>query len=122
MEGKEGRTEPATAKRRQERRTKGDLCVSSEVVTVATMFFGFIGIHWAIPHIGTQLTSLWTAITLIPVGADVIWDAATVQTWFKSGSIGLGIMLAPIVIPVTMSSVVASVAQTGFLFSTEALS
>ncbi|MEI6810065.1 MAG: EscU/YscU/HrcU family type III secretion system export apparatus switch protein [bacterium] len=121
MEGKEGRTEPATAKRRQERRTKGDLCVSSEVVTVATMFFGFIGIHWAIPHIGTQLTSLWTAITLIPVGADVIWDAATVQTWFKSGSIGLGIMLAPIVIPVTMSSVVASVAQTGFLFSTEAL-
>lgn len=121
MEGKEGRTEPATAKRRQERRDKGDLCISSEVVTVVTLFCGFVGVRWAVPHISAQLTGLWLEIGRMPVGADVVWDAAKIQTWFNSGVIFLAALLAPVVVLASLGAVIANVAQTGPNLSMQAL-
>jgi len=121
MEGKEGRTEPATPKRRAEKRRKGQLCISQEVETVAALFFGFLGLRWAVPHIGPQLTSLWVEINRIPVGADIIWDAARIHTWFKDGGAFLAILLVPIVVPIMLATIIANIAQTGPFLSLQTL-
>ena len=121
MEGKEGRTEPATAKRRDERRKKGDLCVSMEIVTISTLFLGFLGLRWAVPRMGGQLVDMWREMSRIPVGADVTWDASKIQEWFRSGTMFLGLLLAPIVVPTTLGTIIANMAQTGPNLSTEAL-
>lgn len=121
MEGKEGRTEPATPKRRNERREKGELCISTEVETVAVLFFGFLGLRWAVPEIGGQLTRLLTEINSIPVGADVVWDATQIYNWFKNGGVFMGMLLAPIVVPAALAAIVANIAQTGPFLSMKTL-
>jgi len=121
MEGKEGRTERATPKKRLERRKKGELCVSMEVVTVVTLFLGFLGIRWSVPRMGGQLMGLWMTIIHVPVGPDVIWDASTIQHWFNAGALSVGAMLAPIVVPTTLGAIIATVAQTGPHLSMDAL-
>ncbi len=121
MEGKDGKTEPATEKRRSERREKGDLCISSEIVTVTSLFFGCLGLYWAVPHMGDKLASLWLEITQIPVGANEVWDIATLQNWYRGGTAFLGMMTAPIFIPVVFASVIANMAQTGPYLSSQAL-
>ncbi len=121
MEGKEGKTEPATPKRRRERREKGELCVSSEIETVAVLLSGFLALRLAVPYVGAQLVRLLGEVNRLSVGANIVWDPACIQAWFKSGSFFLAATLAPIMIPVMLAAIIANVAQTGPYLSLKTL-
>lgn len=119
MEGKDGRTERATSKRRSEERKKGNLCVSQEFTTVMVLLLGFISLRYAIPHISSQIYFLYVEVFRLPIGGT--WNATTVQDWFISGAFFLSALLAPVFGPVILGSVIANMAQTGPYYSTETL-
>ena len=120
MEGKEGRTERATPKRRGEERRKGNLCVSNEINTMGVLFLGLLGIRWAVPFIGDQLSDLFTQVMQFRVG--VPWDSGLVQSWFVSGFLFVMLLMAPILVPTIIGGIAASMAQTGPYMSFETLS
>jgi flagellar biosynthetic protein FlhB len=117
MEGKDGRTERATSKRRKEAREKGNLCFSNEIVTVLSLFIGFIAFRIAVPHIGDSLIKLWNEIMQLPVGANESWGGVHMQEWFIRGMGFCAAIILPLALPVMVAGVVASIMQTGFYFS-----
>ena len=119
MEGKEGRTERATPKRREEQRRKGNLCVSTEINTMGVLLLGMLGIRWALPFIGDRLTDLFTQVMQFRIG--VPWDAGLVQSWFVNGFLFLMLLLAPVLVPTIIGGIAASMAQTGPYLSFETL-
>ena len=121
MEGKNGRTEPATPKRRQEERDKGNVCLSQEVLTVVSLVLAFFGLRYAIPHDGALLHGAWLEILRTPVGANEIWDGAKVQSWFIKGAFFMVPLLAPVVLLASLGTLMANIAQTGPYFSMQAL-
>jgi flagellar biosynthetic protein FlhB len=121
MEGKDGRTERATPKRRHEERKKGNVCISHEVVTIAVLLLAFIGLRWSVPYDGTLLSGAWVELMRMPVGANEVWDAQKVQTWFVKGTIFMIPLMGPVALLTLAGSVVANMAQTGPFFSAEAL-
>lgn len=120
MEGKEGRTERATPKRREEERRKGNLCLSTEINTMGVLFLGLLGIRWAVPFIGDQLSSLFTHVMQFRLGTP--WDAGLVQSWFVHGFLFVMLLLAPVLVPTIIGGIASSMAQTGPYFSFEAFS
>lgn len=121
MEGKEGRTERATPKRRNEQRNKGNLCLSNEITTVAVLFFGLLGLRFGIPFIGQQLDDLLHVVLNQQVGPDAVWTGVKITSWFKTGALFCGVLMLPVVAPVVVATVLSTVAQTGLFFSMEAL-
>ena len=119
MEGKDGRTERATPKRREEQRRKGNLCVSNEINTIGVLFLGVLGIRWAIPFIGDRLTDLFTHVMQFRVG--VPWDSGLVQSWFVNGFLFVLLLMTPVLVPVIIGGIVANIAQTGPYMSFETL-
>ncbi len=117
MEGKDGRTERATPKRRREAREKGNLCFSNEIVTVASLFIGFIALRIALPYIGDSLIKLWNEIMHLPVGANEHWGGVHMQEWFIKGMGFCATIILPIALPVMAAGIIASMAQTGPYFS-----
>ncbi len=117
MEGKDGRTERATPKRRREAREKGNLCFSNEVVTVSSLFIGFIAFRIALPYIGDSLINLWNYVMQMPVGANENWSGAHMQEWFIKGAGFCAAIILPIALPVMVAGIIASMAQTGPYFS-----
>jgi len=119
MEGKDGRTERATLKRRNEQRRKGNLCVSQEIVTVLVLLLGLLGIRYALPHFMDQIGYLYTELLRMPVGGR--WEADTVQRWFINGSLFIAVLMAPIFLPAMAATIIANMLQTGPFYSTETL-
>ena len=119
MEGKDGRTERATPKRRNEERKKGHLCVSPEITTVLVLLLGALGIRYAVPNIMDQLHGLYIEVLRAPLGGS--WSADIVQHWFIVGAFLIAIMVLPIVLPVMIAAVAANMAQTGPYLSFDAI-
>ena len=119
MEGKDGRTERATPKRRGEERKKGNLCVSQEITTVFVLVLGLLGIRFAVPMIYARLSQLIMEIGRLPLGGQ--WDASTFQSWFVNGIMFVGMLLAPVVVPVMIGSVIANMGQVGPYYSVKTL-
>jgi flagellar biosynthetic protein FlhB len=119
MEGKDGRTELATAKRRTDERRKGNLCVSQEVTSLCVLLLGIVALRHAVPSIFQQALNLFTEITRFNLHEP--WTTASVCSGFANGCAGLGIMMAPFLVPVMLGSVVGNIVQTGPFFSMEAL-
>ncbi len=119
MEGKDGRTERATSKKRLEEREKGNVCVSQEITTVAVLLLGFLGIRHALPYIMSQMNTLLIEVLRMPVGGT--WTALTVQQWFIAGAAFSGLLLLPIFVPTILATVAANMAQTGPYLSMKTL-
>jgi len=92
-----------------------------EIITVVSLLLGFVAIRWSLPHMMERIHGLLLETCRIPVGADVKWDAALVQSWFKSGSVLVAALIGPVVLPIMAGSIIANMAQTGPFFSVEAL-
>ncbi|NCC51715.1 MAG: flagellar biosynthesis protein FlhB [Spartobacteria bacterium] len=119
MEGKDGRTEKATPKKRNKAREKGQMCLSSEITSMAVLFFGLIGLRYTVPFIYDQLGRLFIEVIRAPVGCK--WTAELVQNWYIAGIGFFSLLLMPIVLPVIFGAVAANMGQTGPFLSMKAM-
>jgi flagellar biosynthesis protein FlhB len=120
MEGKDGRTERATPKRREEQRRKGNLCLSNEVISMTVLFLGLLGLRWAVPFIGDKLNDLFVQTMQFRVGGT--WDISLVHRWFLNGMVFLFLLMLPVLVPTMLGGVLSCVVQTGPYLSWEAMS
>ncbi len=119
MEGKDGRTEKPTAKKRKEARNKGQLAVSQEVNTVIVLVLGLFGIRWGVPIIGRYLKMLLTHA--MQMDLTTRWSVDMLQHAFVQGCLLIALMITPILAPAVLAGVIANICQTKPYFSMGAL-
>ncbi len=119
MEGKDGRTERATGKKRGKERKKGNVCVSQEINSMGVVLLGVISLRVAFPMIWQKIFYLMQGVTRFEQVGD--WSSAMVAEWIWAGLAFMGLLLAPVVVPVMFGAIVSNMAQTKPFFSTETL-
>lgn len=119
MEGKDGKTEKATPKRRKESRDKGEMAVSQEINTIVVLVMGLVVLRFSIPFM-VRYINLLNVETMSFTGLDN-WSVVTIQAGLFKGLAFLGILLGPIFAAVVLGAVIASMAQTGPFFNTKPL-
>ena len=119
MEGKDGRTESATPRKRSEERRKGNVFVSQEATSVFVLLAGIVALRYAVPGIIAHVHGLLTVCTHFSVHD--VWTAQSVTQKLTEGCMGLALVLAPFFVPVMLGSIVGNLVQTGPFFSMEAL-
>jgi flagellar biosynthetic protein FlhB len=119
MEGKDGRTEKPTARRRSKARQDGQLAKSQEINTVVVLFLGLIALGVSMPYMGGILKGFMNYMMTYHVGET--WSSALMQrTVFGVFGVFMTIML-PIAVPIMIGALVANVAQTKPYYSTKPL-
>lgn len=119
MEGRDGKTERATPKRRSEEREKGRLAVSSEVVSVVSVFASAVAVKYMAPGFLEKCTMLMNEISrALTVGQ---WSIAMVQDGFIKVGMLMAMMTAPLMLGLIGSSIAANIAQTGVYFELKPL-
>ena len=113
------RTEPASEKRRQDFREKGDLARSRDIVSVLVLFSAFayfmlfgdwiFGHMSRVMHVAFDFQS-WPQL-----------DVLTAQSLLWSFAERIGLIVAPLVAVIVLVSVLGNVAQVGILFTTKPL-
>lgn len=119
MEGKDGRTERATQKKRQDERKKGNLCLSQEINSLVVLLIGFITLRFSVPGMFQSLQSLFLELARFDLVGD--WSASDVREGFVKGSLGIGSAMSPLLFGVIFGTVAANWVQTKPYCSTKAL-
>ena len=119
MEGKDGRTERATPRRRSKARQDGQLPKSQEINTVVVMFLGLIGLSWGMPRMGAQLKALMAYMLQFHVGET--WTSEMFREAFIGITMTVTMMMLPIVLPVMIGGLLANMGQTKPYFSMKPL-
>jgi flagellar biosynthesis protein FlhB len=119
MEGKDGRTERATSKKRNEERQKGNVCISQEVNSMVVLVLGILSFRLAFPSVWENIFNVMFSVTRFEHLGD--WTPALISQWTVGSLLFMGVLLAPLIIPVMIGAVVANMAQTKPFFSTKAL-
>jgi flagellar biosynthetic protein FlhB len=114
------KTEPATAKKREDARDKGQVAQSKDVTTVLLLAVGALALGSSLgARLGRMFVevsrSVWSGTLVRP---DSLADYHAILLYH--GAI-MGLALAPLVLLIMVVGVAANVAQTGWLFTTEAL-
>jgi len=119
MEGKDGKTERATPKKRREAKEEGNLCISPEVASMTVLLLGVLTLRFGMPM-------MWRSIELLM--ADVVsfraigdWDPLTVRRGYIGGCVLMILIMSPVVVPALLGAIAATVVQTGPQFSTKTL-
>ena len=113
------KTEQATQKRLEETREKGQVAKSREIPSVAILLAGLVYFWFGAPGIIRNITAMMKK-TFSAVGTQVV-DINTIQSIMVSFLYDLFVIMAPLLLVVTMASLLSSLLQTGFLFSSEAI-
>jgi len=119
-ENKQDRTERATPKKRRDARKKGQVAVSKEVSSAAILLVGLIVFYLYGPYLYNNIISLFK-VTYLKIETPHL-DRSSIFLFLLDSLRQFVIIVFPILLSIAMVGVVANVAQTGFLFSTEALS
>lgn len=119
MEGRDGRTEKATGKKRREERRKGNLCISQEVGSLSVLLLGFIGVRLSANRMAELVTGVMKeSFSFSKLGP---WDAGFAKTMFVDWGINVVSVMAPIFGMVLAGGVLSTMVQTGPYFSMQAL-
>ncbi len=118
MEGKNGRSEKATGKRRSDERNKGNLVMSQEVVSVVVLLAAAMLLRSGLPSYlaGTQ-KMLKHCMAL---STERIWSGIWLQQHYWDGLESVLVVVAPLMGGLVLAGVVSSMGQTGPYFSWEA--
>lgn len=118
MEGKDGRTERATPKRRQKARDEGNMPFSEEIVSMVVLFFGVWALRFTAPLVVEQVGFLFGEITEFQRGE---WNAE----FIREGAVRYGMVAGALFLPVGLTAMaaglVSSIGQTGLFFSMKPL-
>jgi flagellar biosynthetic protein FlhB len=119
VEGKDGRTERATGKKRSEERSKGNVCLSQEVTACCVLVCGVIGVRLMVPQMFESLqVNMKDMFTFNRVGE---WSGTLTQSWLVGNCLLMGKILFPVFAAVLVGSVSGNMIQTGPFFHTGAL-
>lgn len=113
------KTEPATPKRREEARKKGQVAKSGEVGTALMVLAGFVLLNSLSPFFAKHL--LETVEYYLQHMASWDGDVRGFQTMFLFALVKLGILVAPILLGLLAIGVLSQVIQVGFMASGESL-
>jgi flagellar biosynthesis protein FlhB len=111
------RTEPATGKRRDEARSKGQVAKSMELNSAFVLVFGLLIMYLTGAHLVANLSDVMRE--MFSTAGSSSMNHATIQNLALRVFVKLGITLAPIMIGLMVTGVVAQYAQVGTLFSFE---
>ncbi len=113
------KTEPATPKRREEARKKGQAGKSREIPSVAVLASGIIFLYFTVRHVTFSLGNLMSS-TFVSVSSGRNLDFAAphfLDQYLKA----FLVMLLPLFGVLTVVAIGANFAQTGFIWSVEPL-
>jgi flagellar biosynthetic protein FlhB len=117
-----GKTEPATPKKRQDIRKKGQVFQSKEITSALILITGFSVLYLSLDSIVNKFINLFKYLFYTYPGAND--EVFTVKGIERFGNVifsnFIGIIL-PIILAVFLISVVVTYAQVGFLFTLEPL-
>ena len=119
MEGKDGRTEKATSKKRREERDKGNLCISPELTSMTVLLLGVLTLRFAVSGMWGRLNVSLLKSLSFEHAADL--SAPAVVDRFRNGMTGFFLLMAPIFLPAMTAAIIANVAQTKPYFSMKTL-
>ena len=119
-ENKQDRTERATPKRRREARKKGQVAISKEVSSASIFLVGLIVFYLASPGLVHNTTALFK--DTYQFIADPKLDATSLRLFLLFQIRHFAIIVLPLMAAILVAGIFANIVQTGFLFSTEALS
>jgi len=118
-QGFQDKTEPATQKRREEARKKGQVAKSRELSSVAVLAAGLVYLFFAMGNItlslGDMIRQLFLRIPLLSASDHNLISVSTlsVKRYLE--------ITLPILIALALVALVANLLQTGFLWSVESL-
>ena len=115
----EERTEPASARKKEEARKKGQVSKSVEVNSALALVFGLLIINFAGGMIGQQIAAMARSIFANASNFEI--TRATLHSMIAEGFMLIGYVVAPVAIGLMVVGLVANIAQVGFVFSVEAL-
>jgi flagellar biosynthetic protein FlhB len=119
MEGKDGKTERATPKKRSDARSKGNVCLSQDVTTCCVLLCGLIGMRLMVPQMFVLLQqNMRDSFALDRVGE---WSGDRIQTWMISSCMLMLRVMSPVMVGVVIGTVSGSMLQTKPFFSMKAL-
>jgi flagellar biosynthetic protein FlhB len=116
MEGKDGRTEQATAKRRDDERRKGNLPVSQEVLSVSALLTASVMLRFSFPGYITGARKMMT-YSYLELSPGSHWSGEWVQSLALKGLQNVLFVMAPLLGALMLVGVVSSMGQTGPYFS-----
>ncbi|MBI2300934.1 MAG: flagellar biosynthesis protein FlhB [Armatimonadetes bacterium] len=112
------RTEPATPKKREDARKKGQVCKSREVISVAVLTAGYLSVRAAAPRfwsLFTEQAGFYLTTALQPDRMSTI-DEVPIYVMTALASI-----LVPLLVAVGVAALIANVGQTGPMLSGQGL-
>jgi flagellar biosynthetic protein FlhB len=115
----EDKTEPASARKKEEARKKGQVSKSVEVNSALALVFGLLILNFAGGMIAQQIAAM--ARTTFANASNFEITRATLHSMMAQGLILVGYVVAPVAIGLMVVGLVANIAQVGFVFSVEAL-
>jgi flagellar biosynthetic protein FlhB len=113
------KTEPATPKKRQESRKKGQVAKSMELPAAFILFFGFLSFYMFGGFMKEKIVNLFRHIFLNQLNMSV--NIENVQVLFGNLVIQSMLLLAPIMIITMIIAVLGNYLQIGFLLTGEPL-
>lgn len=113
------KTEPATPRRREEARKKGQVAKSGEVATAALVLFGFLTLQLLASFMAGQLKE--TVQYFLQAMPDWEGDLLGLQSLFLQAFIKLGMITGPILLGLMVIGFLTQVIQVGFMSSGETL-
>jgi flagellar biosynthetic protein FlhB len=119
MEGKDGRTEKPTSRRRNDARKDGNLCVSQEVSSLVVLSTGLAALWFAVPNIWAGLMDMYRSAVTFEGVKDL--NPVGVAQAYATGGWRLASMLAPLFVAGVAGAIVADMVQVGPYFSTQTL-
>lgn len=116
------RTEPATPKKRQDIRKKGQTFQSREITSALIIISGFLAVYFTAFNVINKFIYLFKYLLYNYIGPnDDIFSLNGISKFMNQiFSVFISIVL-PIIISIFLVSLISTYAQVGFLFSSEAL-
>jgi flagellar biosynthetic protein FlhB len=113
------KTEPATSRKREEARRKGQVHKSVEMNSAFILVFGLMILYFSGAALATNLASV--ARTVFSNAGAFEVNQANIQRTALSGFMSMAVLLAPVSLGLMIVGVGANFAQVGYLFSFEAI-
>ena len=113
------KTESATPKRKQDERKKGNIFLSREIISIATLLAIFMGLKVLFPHIMSVLINFIEKYFRMGATEDIL-SASDLNKFFFDGLLVFAMTAVPLLCINVLANIVITMGQTKMLFSSKA--
>ncbi len=119
MEGKDGRTERATPRKRSKEREEGKVCLSPEITSMLALLLGVIALRLSAPMMFRRWAILFMELTRFERLGE--WTARDAGEAFGEGAVFVWSLMSPLLLVLMGAAIVSNMAQTKPFFSMKTL-